>query len=216
MKVVLLASALMSLFTTTLAGSGGQTCKEEALKCGGGNPGGAVFVCRKGRWEVLIDCGASESCITDPVPTCTWTKAFAEDAVGVTTGFEISSELVAADVKKKEAAASSAPANDKNDDAAKVQTADDSPYYNICSPCIRHNDYCKATECDWQDLVANSPKCTPFNKFGGSSVGTYVNLNCRICMFFRDSVYKNLDLSWSGPSSPYFSAAIFNSYFCSN
>jgi hypothetical protein len=113
MRVVLLASALMSLFTTTLAGSGGQTCKEEALKCGGGNPGGAVFVCRKGRWEVLIDCGASESCINDPVPTCTWAKTSAEDAMGVTTGFEISSELVAADAKKKEAAASSAPANDK-------------------------------------------------------------------------------------------------------
>jgi hypothetical protein len=36
-----------------------------------------------------------------------------------------------------------------------------------------------------QDLVSNSPKCTSFNKFGGSSVGTCVNLNCRICMFFK-------------------------------
>jgi hypothetical protein len=36
-----------------------------------------------------------------------------------------------------------------------------------------------------QNLVANSPKCTPFNKFGGSSVGTCVNLNCRICIFFK-------------------------------
>lgn len=36
-----------------------------------------------------------------------------------------------------------------------------------------------------QDLVTNSPKCTALNKFGGSSVGTCVNLNCRICMFFK-------------------------------
>ena len=36
-----------------------------------------------------------------------------------------------------------------------------------------------------QDLVTNNPGCTSFHKFGGSSVGTCVNLNCRLCMFFK-------------------------------
>lgn len=36
-----------------------------------------------------------------------------------------------------------------------------------------------------QDLVSNSPNCKALNKLGGSSVGTCVNLNCRICMFFK-------------------------------
>ncbi|KAF3032995.1 hypothetical protein E8E12_004186 [Didymella heteroderae] len=67
-----------------------------------------------------------------------------------------------------------------------------------------------------QDLVNNSPKCTPFNKFGGSSVGTCVNLNCRICMFFKNSECKDVDFSWSGPGSPYFSAYKYNSYSCDN
>lgn len=111
MKIFILALALLSPFTTTIASSGGSrlpTCKEGSLKRGGGNPGGAVFVCKKGRWEVLIDCCAGESCVSDSIATCTWAKAFAEEAVGVIAGFEISPELVAADIKKKAAAASTA------------------------------------------------------------------------------------------------------------
>ncbi|KAF3052107.1 hypothetical protein E8E11_010702 [Didymella keratinophila] len=67
-----------------------------------------------------------------------------------------------------------------------------------------------------QDLVTNFPKCTSFNKLGGLSVGTCVNLNCRICMFFKDSECKNMDFSWTGPGSPYFSAYDFNSYSCTS
>lgn len=155
MKLLIFAFALMSLLTITIAGSGGHDlpkCKEESLKCGGGNPGGAVFVCRKGRWDVLIACGAGESCKTDPVPTCTWAKAV--------TGFEIPGTLIAADVKKKAATASTASVDNKvwkasldpdpqsnplqTDDATEAETADDAPYYNICSPCIRYNDWCQA------------------------------------------------------------------------
>lgn len=114
--ILALALALLSPSTTTLASSAGSclpTCKEGSLKRGGGNPGGAVFVCRKGRWEVLIDCCAGESCVSDPIATCTWAKAFAEDAVGAIASFEISPELVAADIEKKAAAASTAPADNK-------------------------------------------------------------------------------------------------------
>ncbi|KAF3052106.1 hypothetical protein E8E11_010692 [Didymella keratinophila] len=137
MKFLILVFALMSLFNTTLAGSGGgdpSTCKEASLQCGGGNPGGGVF-----------------SCVKDPIPTCTWANAV--------TGFEIPGTLVAADVKKKSAVASTASIDSKTDDTTEVETADDTtPYYNICSPCIRHNDYCKS-KCDWQgkacDLKCN-------------------------------------------------------------
>lgn len=86
----------MRFLTFALAGSGGRdlpTCKEDQLKCSGGIPSGAVFVCRKGRWEVLVVCGTGMSCITDPVPACTWAKAI--------TGFEISGELVGADIEEK-------------------------------------------------------------------------------------------------------------------
>lgn len=34
---------------------------------------------------------------------------------------------------------------DNKGDVSKDVTADNtSPYYNICSPCIRHNDFCKS------------------------------------------------------------------------
>lgn len=105
MKLALFAFVLMSLFfTVTLAGSNGRSpakCKDNTLKCGGGNPGGTVFICRYGRWEVLMDCAAGESCVTIPNPTCTWAKALADDAAGAVTGFENSEDMVVADVKKK-------------------------------------------------------------------------------------------------------------------
>ncbi|KAJ4336083.1 hypothetical protein N0V87_005663 [Didymella glomerata] len=158
MKLLVFLFALMNFFAATIAGSGGRdlpTCKDESLQCGGGNPGGGVFVCRKGSWDILVPCAAGESCVTDPVPTCTWAKAI--------TGFEIPGTLVAADVKKKAAVASTALVDDKTGDATKAETTDDTPYYNICSPCIRHNDYCKG-QCDWQgracDLHCNQQTCS--------------------------------------------------------
>jgi hypothetical protein len=108
MKLLVFLFALMNFFAATIAGSGGRdlpTCKDESLQCGGGNPGGGVFVCRKGSWDILVPCAAGESCVTDPVPTCTWAKAI--------TGFEIPGTLVAADVKKKAAVASTALVDDK-------------------------------------------------------------------------------------------------------
>ncbi|KAF1931879.1 uncharacterized protein M421DRAFT_2498 [Didymella exigua CBS 183.55] len=97
MKVFVLVIALMSFFfSVTLAGSGGRdlpTCKEESLKCGGANDGA--------------------SRVTDPVPICTRVKGLTEDAGDVTTGFDISGEVVAADVKKNGAAAPSAHPDNK-------------------------------------------------------------------------------------------------------
>lgn len=155
MQIALLAFALMSFFFTTTLGSsdrGLAKCKDDTLKCGGGDPGGAVFMCRKGRWEVLIDCGPSESCVTDPIPTCTWAKDSAEGALGVVTGFENPDDLIAVPsptlTARYDASYCRYRASDTDlsqpEDTTKVDTSTDAPYYNICSPCIRFNDNCKA------------------------------------------------------------------------
>ncbi|KAF1931880.1 uncharacterized protein M421DRAFT_2499 [Didymella exigua CBS 183.55] len=72
--------------------------------------------------------------------------------------------------------------------------------------------------CDYggvgQQLIANSPQCSQLNKLGGWSIGRCINLDCRICMFFKDYDCKSIDLSWAPHGSPYFSAAQFNSYSC--
>lgn len=54
-----------------------------------------MFVCRRGRWDIIIPCGADESCVNDPVPIYSSAKTI--------TGFEIPGTLVAANVKKKAA-----------------------------------------------------------------------------------------------------------------
>lgn len=101
MQITKTILALTSLLSVTLATSGSAACKEGDLQCGGGSPGGAVFICKNGRWEVLMECGPSESCTTDPVPTCSWGLTNADSTDDVGAGFENSAADAGAEAKGK-------------------------------------------------------------------------------------------------------------------
>lgn len=88
--------ALMSYLTVTLGSTGNHGCEEGSLKCDGGSPGGAVFACKDGAWEVLVDCGES-ACNENVVPHCTWASAghaFLE--TDLVSGFESPTAVVSA------------------------------------------------------------------------------------------------------------------------
>lgn len=99
--LILALTTLLAPTHASIASLTSAACKENSLQCGGGSPGGAVFVCRGGRWEVLIDCGPSESCTSDPVPTCHWRAGAGVKDPGAVSGFEIAAAEVAAAVKDK-------------------------------------------------------------------------------------------------------------------
>ncbi|KAF9696677.1 hypothetical protein EKO04_005628 [Ascochyta lentis] len=138
--------ALMSFFAIALVTA--RACKEGSLQCGGGDPGGAVFACKNGAWEVLVVCHTAESCKNDPIAHCTWASANTGSADSdPVSGFEGLSIEVSAATDSKDTTA----------DTAQDSTAgsNDSPYWDVCTPCIRHNDYCRQS-CAWQGDECNA------------------------------------------------------------
>lgn len=79
--IVALGSALPQNTTVPASSANvavGSACKEDSAQCSGGSPGGAVFICKNGAWDVLTECRSYESCYNNPVPHCTWASADAE------------------------------------------------------------------------------------------------------------------------------------------
>ena len=60
--------------TTTTFTVAVLSCTENATKCAGGHPGGAVFACKAGAWIAISVCRAYENCVELPVPHCTWAR----------------------------------------------------------------------------------------------------------------------------------------------
>ncbi|KZM26769.1 uncharacterized protein EKO05_0000146 [Ascochyta rabiei] len=148
MEIINVFLALMSFLAVALAGQD-RACKEGSLKCDGGSPGGAVFVCNDGVWIVLMACRSYENCVKKPVPHCTWASADAGSADSdPVPGFEgLPAEVSAAADDLKNATVA---------DTVESSTAanNGSPNWNVCTPCMRHNDNCRQSctfqgdECD--------------------------------------------------------------------
>ncbi len=142
----------MSILTVAFGSSGSPSCKEGALKCGGGTVGGVVFVCMGGRWHVLMACRTPQICTSAPIAKCTSSPFIAGSAdIGApaASGFEIPAPEVSAatDYKVRFTPANSGYfSTNLLQDINNVQgvAADDTASgYDICSPCSRFNDACK-------------------------------------------------------------------------
>lgn len=97
MKTVNVLLALMSFLAVTLVSAASLACKQNTLQCGGGSPGGAVFICENGAWVVLVNCRTSESCYKDPVPHCSSARTGTETiGTAAVPGFENSPAEISA------------------------------------------------------------------------------------------------------------------------